>query len=173
MKATIRFDVTYSGEQIKHTSDFLNLPKNVAAKFPKEAIIEIEGSLIALPFRSTIERNKDGNLRLKLNKLMQSVVAKSIANASGKISIEITKIDNESETRIPADFQKVLNTRPEAKKVWTSTTSFAKRDWIFWMITGKKAETRALRIEKALDMLASGKRRVCCFPGVKWMMEGK
>ncbi len=173
MKTTIRFDVTCSTERIKHTSVFLNLPKNVTAKFPKEAVIEIEGSLIALPFRSTIERNKDGNLRLRLNKLMQGVVTKSIANTSGKISIEITKVNNESETRIPADFQKVLNIRTEAKKVWTSTTAFAKRDWIFWMITGKKLETRALRIEKALDMLALGKRRVCCFPGVKWMMEGK
>ena len=33
----------------------------------------------------------------------------------------------------------------------------ARRDWIQWVTSGKRAETRTIRIEKTCDMLASGK----------------
>src|SRR5690606_22387249 len=39
----------------------------------------------------------------------------------------------------------------------------ARRDWIAWITSGKKAETRAKRIGVACDKLASGQRRACCF----------
>ncbi|MCW0368614.1 hypothetical protein NB699_003597 [Xanthomonas sacchari] len=39
----------------------------------------------------------------------------------------------------------------------------ARRDWIFWIGAGKQAQTRVKRIASTCDMLAAGKRRVCCF----------
>ena len=39
----------------------------------------------------------------------------------------------------------------------------ARRDWIHWITSGKKAETRTKRIAVACDKLASGHRRACCF----------
>ena len=47
--------------------------------------------------------------------------------------------------------------------MWSEITPIARRDWIQWITSGKRAETRALRIDKACDMLAKGKRRPCCF----------
>ena len=64
---------------------------------------------------------------------------------------------------MPPDIRKALTAAPEAKAVWTSLTAVARRDWIHWMTSGKKAETRVKRIAAACDMLASGKRRACCF----------
>jgi DNA-binding transcriptional regulator YiaG len=39
------------------------------------------------------------------------------------------------------------------------------------MSSAKQPETRRRRIEKACDMLVSGKRRLCCFPGIEWLMK--
>jgi hypothetical protein len=47
--------------------------------------------------------------------------------------------------------------------VWQDITTKARADWILWITTAKKADTRARRIANACDMLATGKRRVCCF----------
>ena len=44
----------------------------------------------------------------------------------------------------------------------------ARRDWILWIVSAKQEETRRRRIENACDMLASGKRRPCCMPGINW-----
>ena len=42
-------------------------------------------------------------------------------------------------------------------------TAVARRDWIQWIESAKREETRLKRIETACDMLANGKRRPCCF----------
>ncbi len=67
--------------------------------------------------------------------------------------------------KIPADLRIALASAPVARATWNDITPIACSDWICWIISAKKSETRSIRIEKALDILASGKRRVCCFSG--------
>ena len=73
--------------------------------------------------------------------------------------------------KAPIDFAKALKTTPQARDLWKKITPNARRDWILWIISAKKSETCKRRIEKACSMLASGKRRVCCFGGVKWLRK--
>jgi hypothetical protein len=47
----------------------------------------------------------------------------------------------------------------------------ARREWVLFIGTGKLEKTRGDRIKKACDMLASGKKRVCCFPGLNWLTK--
>ena len=61
------------------------------------------------------------------------------------------------------DLRKALAADPAAKETWGDITAVARRDWIQWVTSGKKAETRVKRIASGCDMLASGKRRACCF----------
>ena len=65
---------------------------------------------------------------------------------------------------MPADLRKALATAvPKARAVWSDITPIARRDWIYWIVSAKQAETRARRITTACSMLAAGKRRACCF----------
>ena len=64
---------------------------------------------------------------------------------------------------VPADLRKALNAAPKSKAVWNDLTPIARRDWIAWLNSVKQAETRKKRVERACDMLVSGKRRPCCF----------
>jgi len=73
--------------------------------------------------------------------------------------------------KAPADLRRALATNPKAKAAWEDITPIARRDWIVSIMTAKQKETRERRIKKACSMLSSGKRRLCCFPGVKWMMR--
>lgn len=73
--------------------------------------------------------------------------------------------------KVPTDLRKALAAVPKAKVAWEDITPIARRDWIVSIMTAKQKETRKRRIEKAVDMLSSGKRRLCCFPGIKWMMK--
>jgi len=64
---------------------------------------------------------------------------------------------------VPPDLRKALNAAPKSKAIWNDLTPLARRDWIAWLNTVKQAETRTKRVERACDMLVSGKRRPCCF----------
>jgi len=69
----------------------------------------------------------------------------------------------ESEPRVPTDLRKALAATPMAKVQWRDLTPIARRDFISWIDSAKQPETRRRRIEKACSMLASGKRRPCCY----------
>jgi uncharacterized protein YdeI (YjbR/CyaY-like superfamily) len=66
---------------------------------------------------------------------------------------------------MPADLQKALKTTPKAQALWEDITPLARNEWICWVISGKKAETRNIRIKKAISKLKDGMRRPCCWAG--------
>ena len=67
--------------------------------------------------------------------------------------------------KMPADLRKTLISVPIAQAVWGDITPLARNEWICWVTSGKKAETRSIRIEKALSKLKGGMRRPCCWAG--------
>ena len=64
---------------------------------------------------------------------------------------------------LPTDLEEALAVAPEARSTWNDTTTIARLDWIHWITSAKQPKTRVKRISDACDMLAAGKRRVCCF----------
>ncbi len=66
---------------------------------------------------------------------------------------------------IPPDLQKAFAANPKAKAAWVNITPLARNEWICWVTSGKKVETRTIRIEKAISKLKGGMRRPCCWAG--------
>ena len=66
---------------------------------------------------------------------------------------------------MPADLQKAILSTPKALALWEDITPLARNEWICWVTSGKKAETRDIRIKKALSKLKGGMRRPCCWAG--------
>ena len=66
---------------------------------------------------------------------------------------------------LPPDLRKPLLSHEQALVAWEDITPLARNEWICWIESAKKDETRSQRIERALEDLSSGKRRPCCWPG--------
>ena len=69
--------------------------------------------------------------------------------------------------KLTEDFQKAIAVASTALSLWEDITPLARNEWICWVTSGKKAETRNVHIKKALSKLKSGMRRPCCFEGCK------
>ncbi|MEK7585568.1 MAG: YdeI/OmpD-associated family protein [Patescibacteria group bacterium] len=67
--------------------------------------------------------------------------------------------------QVPPDLRKALTSNRAAFAVWEDITPLARNEWVCWVTSGKKAETRIIRIEKALSKLGGGMRRPCCWAG--------
>ncbi|HWQ99614.1 MAG TPA: YdeI/OmpD-associated family protein [Candidatus Methylomirabilis sp.] len=67
--------------------------------------------------------------------------------------------------RAPRDLREALASSPAAQAAWKDLTPLARNEWICWVISVKKAETRSHHIKRARAELVAGKRRPCCFPG--------
>src|SRR5437762_467281 len=70
------------------------------------------------------------------------------------------------ELRVPTDLRKALAAAQKAKTQWRDLTPIARRDFSSWIGTAKQPETRKRRIERTCSMLATGKRRPCCYTSV-------
>lgn len=66
---------------------------------------------------------------------------------------------------LPADFKKAIVSVPKVQALWQDITPLARNEWICWVTSGKKVETRDIRIEKALSKMKGGMRRPCCWAG--------
>lgn len=145
---------------------FLTLPKQASAKLPSRGQVSVEGTINGAAFRATLEPDGQGGHWLKVDRKMRDALGGAGAEVGDTIELQITPLppDQEPEPKVPADLRKALASAPaKAKEVWSDITPVARRDWIAWITSGKRAETRVKRIETACDMLAKGKRRPCCF----------
>jgi hypothetical protein len=66
---------------------------------------------------------------------------------------------------LPFDLQGALEQDLRASATWQDITPLARNEWICWIESAKKAETRRKRIEWGCSNLRDGKRRPCCWPG--------
>lgn len=67
--------------------------------------------------------------------------------------------------RVPTDVERALTGAPDALTVWEDISAIARNEWICWIMSGKKVETRGIRMEKAISKLRGGMRRPCCWAG--------
>ncbi|OGG50305.1 hypothetical protein A2763_01420 [Candidatus Kaiserbacteria bacterium RIFCSPHIGHO2_01_FULL_54_36] len=66
---------------------------------------------------------------------------------------------------MPVDLRKAIISSPKVLALWEDITPLARNEWICWVTSGKKAQTRNIRIQKALSKLKGGMRRPCCWAG--------
>jgi uncharacterized protein YdeI (YjbR/CyaY-like superfamily) len=67
--------------------------------------------------------------------------------------------------RVPADLREALVSDPAAWAEWEDITPLARNEWICWVISVKKPETRRQHVERVCSELKEGMRRPCCWPG--------
>lgn len=66
---------------------------------------------------------------------------------------------------LPEDLKDALKRDPEALTTWVDITPLARNEWICWIQSAKRVETRRKRIDWGCSNLKDGKRRPCCWPG--------
>ena len=67
--------------------------------------------------------------------------------------------------RLPKDFRAAIESDLRVKVLWGNITALARNEWICWVTSAKKDETRSRRIVVGLDKMRKGMRRPCCFAG--------
>lgn len=139
---------------------FLILPKSASDTLPRRGRTTVQGTLNGHPFQATLEPDGQFSHWLKVPEPLREAAN---AQPGELVTLEIAPVQEEPEPQVPTDFHQALQTSPEARATWNATTTLARVDWIHWFDSAKQAKTRTTRITNALDMLAKGKNRVCCF----------
>ncbi|MFC6672311.1 YdeI/OmpD-associated family protein [Marinobacterium aestuariivivens] len=139
---------------------FVVLPKEASAKLPRRGRTTVEGSINGQGFKALLEPDGQKSHWLRVDEKLLKDSGTDIGDVA---QFEIMAVGQEPEPEVPSDLVKALDASPEARVTWDATTAIARLDWIHWITSARQAKTRTKRINDACDMLASGKKRVCCF----------
>jgi Uncharacterized protein conserved in bacteria len=166
-KTTVRF----SGSLIRRDDEdgsgsLVNLPNEASAELSSRGTTMVEGTIDGFPFRAALESVGDNGHRLRISKAVQDAAG---AHEGDLVTVEITRVEDEPEIRVPSDLLEAIEAAPQVQGLWEEITPMARREWIRWVASAKQEETRARRIEVGIDKLRKGMRRPCCFPGLNWV----
>lgn len=139
---------------------FVVLPGEASACLPSRGMVTVECQVGAHAFQATLSPDGQGGHWLKLPAASMQAAGVAVGQV---VELCIEPVAREPEPRVPPELRRALGAQPAAQAQWQAITAVARRDFIQWIETAKKPETRVRRIANACDMLASGKRRVCCF----------
>ncbi len=139
---------------------FLRLPKEASDQLPSRSMASVEGTMNGFDFAATLQPDSEGGHWLKVEPALREGAK---AQPGDEVEFDISPAMVEPEPEVPIDLRDALASAPAALAVWDDTTAIARRDWITWMGQGSRPETRVIRLNKMIDMLSHGKRRVCCF----------
>ena len=162
--SNIRFSATLhrpAGIARGESWTFLTLPRDASEKLPSRSMTSVEGCINGFLFQATLEPDGQGGHWLRVERALREGAGAEVGDL---VTLEIAPSAVEPEPMVPDDLQGALAAAPtKAWETWSAITPMARRDWIFWIVSGKKAETRVKRIEVALSKLSAGSRRPCCF----------
>ena len=75
------------------------------------------------------------------------------------------EIANGTVHTLPPDMRKALASSRAALSAWESLTPLSRNEWICWVISVKKDETRKDHVKRLVSELKEGIRRPCCWIG--------
>jgi len=139
---------------------FVILPKAISDAFPRRGRTSMQGFLNGHRFQATLE--PDGGLSHWFKVPAALMDAAGVA-CGDTVTFEVSPAPGELEPVIPPELAAMLDALPPARTTWEATTTVARIDWVHWIESARQAKTRSKRVADAGDMLASGKKRVCCF----------
>lgn len=106
------------------------------------------------PFRTTVVRMK-GDYCFCVNQKMR-------ADAGGvkpgdKVTVVLEPDTGTRTVTVPPDLKKGLKANPRAQESWDRYSYTHRKEFANWIIEAKKPETRARRLEKAIEMIEAGR----------------
>jgi uncharacterized protein YdhG (YjbR/CyaY superfamily) len=123
--------------------------------FFKEELSRFKTSKGAIQFPLT------GELPLEL---IKKIVQYRIDEILCKQDNEVQILDGILHT-VPKDMKKALAEDPAILDIWNKLTPIQRNEWICWVTSVKKEETRSKHIKRMISELQDGKKIPCCWPG--------
>jgi hypothetical protein len=134
---------------------YVTVPFKADEIFASRANIPVKGTINDVPYRGSLLPHGDGRHYMVVNKTLQKS-----CKASNGDQVEVTMMLDEEERTVdtPEDLEAAFALDENVAKIFNELSYSHQKEYVEWITSAKKAETRNARIEKALQMIAERKR---------------
>lgn len=132
---------------------YIQIPFDVAEVFGRKGQVPVRATLNGFAYRNSL-MPRDGVHILGVGK---DVLAGAGAAAGDTVTVALAADDAPRTVEVPADLADALAHAPASAQAFAACSYSHKKEYVDWIESAKKTETRASRIAKALEMLPAKK----------------
>lgn len=136
-------------------SAYFIVPFNVQEEYGSKARVFVKGTIDGFPYRSSIAPMGNGKHAMLLNKEMRNAIGKSYGDT---VKVVMERDDAKRIIEIPEDLKKALDLNPVVKNIFDTYAYTHRREFVNWITSAKKPETRQRRIIQAIDKISKQKK---------------
>jgi len=151
------FEARLKGEGPNGAWTFIDVPFDVGKTWGTRARVSVVACINGESYRTSIFPAGDGTHRMMVNKRMQAAAR---AGAGDVVSVTMSPDVGERTVEVPRDLRGALAADKQAKGLFKALSYSCKKEYVEWITSAKREETRAGRVTKAVEMLRAGRKRV-------------
>ena len=145
--AEIKFETRLSGDG--SSLSWIEIPPKVMAYFSGRKRVKVKASLNGYGYRTTIF-SMGGCCGIPVRKEIRE---KAKLKAGERVKVLLKEDLEERRVSIPTDLLRALKATKRLYERFSSLSYTHKKEYVNWIITAKRAETRSTRIAKTLEKL--------------------
>ncbi len=132
---------------------YLRFPFNAQETFGRKGQVPVRGTINSFAFRNSL-MPRDGIHILGVSKELQQGAGAAVGDT---VTVVLELDDAPHEVSVPADLEAALRKAAPQAGVFAALSYSHKKEFVEWIESARKPETRAARIEKILAMLLERK----------------
>jgi hypothetical protein len=133
---------------------FVEIPFDVEETFGRKRV-PVRASIEGEEYRGTLVRMGSECHMLIILKGIREKIGRSFGD---EVSVTIEEDREERTVELPADFAALLAEHPDAEQNFQKLSYTHRREYVQWIESAKREQTRASRLVKAVEMLIEGKK---------------
>ncbi|HUK56633.1 MAG TPA: YdeI/OmpD-associated family protein [Nitrospiria bacterium] len=130
------------------------MPFSVEDVFGTRARLPVKGTINGFPFRSSLFPMGEGRHFMMVNKQMWEGAK---IQAGRTVQVVLQKDNELRSVAVPRDLMAALSRSKTARNLFGKLSYTHKKEFIRWIESAKRPETRARRIRSAVTMIAQGR----------------
>jgi len=136
-------------------SGYIEFPYDAEKEFGRKGQIKVKAYFDGFEYRGSLVRMGHPCHIIGLNKKVRDAIGKGPGDTVDVLIIEDTE---ERVVEVPADFAAALNKNKKAMEIFEKMSFTHRREYVEWITSAKKVETRENRINKAVEMILDKKK---------------
>ena len=132
---------------------YLQIPFSVPEIFGRKGQVPVRATINGFTFRNSLMPRAGVHILV----VGKDILASAAANPGDTVQVELALDDVPRTVTVPADIEAALAKAPAQQQSFNALSYSHKKEYVDWIESAKKPETRLNRIEKMAEMLAARK----------------
>ncbi|MBD2872331.1 YdeI/OmpD-associated family protein [Paenibacillus arenilitoris] len=129
---------------------YMTVPFDAEKLFGSKARIAVKGTINGVSYKGTLMPNGNGEHFMVVNQAIRDAIG---AEAGDRVTVTMERDEEARIVRVPDDFAGQLAGHPKAEAAFHKFSYSCQKEYVDWIESAKKAETRQSRIQKAIEKL--------------------